>query len=489
MSERVSEDQINEKRIVGYGQTHNLFHIRSEPATLVIFRFPCVMDDGVGIEMADSVFEIRNGLDIDMIDMMTTETEPICLFGEEDESTKPLCVPCTLKSDGALECARPDHTQLASVIDTNDLKNQTNIQSEQIDEGEGDRRAGFGGVRGVGGVGLPLRVRVGSGLEAKLFYEFTPKEIDEIQKQQKENLSQANRLAATHRNPILTFIQTIDNNFLFHQCIAEIIGTFLMTWVITGSVSSAAIAHSQSGLWEVGIVCGLGVTMAIFCTASISGAHLNPAISLAFALIRPSDFHWKKLLPYVVSQLLGAWLAGLVNYLFWHRVISDYYEVAHPDAIKGKEGSIQTAMAFGEYTPNPSFPFSKAAPGNTISVSVLEGMLIEAWGTGTLAFIIFAVTHPKNRMIGNREWIPLIIGLTVAMLISVLAPLTQAGLNPARDFGPRLVAFMFGWGSVAIPGPRSEFWIYIVGPLLGAPVGAAVYDWVLGRKNSIRKIE
>ena len=74
---------------------------------------------------------------------------------------------------------------------------------------------------------------------------------------------------------------------------------------------------------------------------------------------------------------------------------------------------------------------------------------------------------------------PLLIGFTVAILISLFAPLTQAGLNPARDFGPRLVAFFAGWGSVAIPGPNSGFWVYIIGPLVGGPVGAAVYEFLL----------
>ncbi len=65
------------------------------------------------------------------------------------------------------------------------------------------------------------------------------------------------------------------------------------------------------------------------------------------------------------------------------------------------------------------------------------------------------------------------------MLISLFAPLTQAGWNPARDFGPRLVAFFAGWGSVAIPGPSAGFWVYIIGPLVGGPVGAGVYERLL----------
>jgi glycerol uptake facilitator protein len=78
--------------------------------------------------------------------------------------------------------------------------------------------------------------------------------------------------------------------------------------------------------------------------------------------------------------------------------------------------------------------------------------------------------------------VPLFIGLTVSIIISIVAPLTQAGLNPARDFGPRLVSYLFGWGDIAIPGPRGGFFtVYILSPVLGAVFGAGVYQWLVRR--------
>ena len=76
---------------------------------------------------------------------------------------------------------------------------------------------------------------------------------------------------------------------------------------------------------------------------------------------------------------------------------------------------------------------------------------------------------------------PFFIGFTVAVLISLYAPLNQAGFNPARDFGPRLASVVLGWGTVAIPGPRYGFWTYILGPMFGAPIGGAVHDFLLMR--------
>jgi glycerol uptake facilitator-like aquaporin len=105
-------------------------------------------------------------------------------------------------------------------------------------------------------------------------------------------------------------------------------------------------------------------------------------------------------------------------------------------------------------------------------------MGVEALGTAVLVFVIFALVDHRNE--ARPLWLtPFFIGFTVAVLISIFAPITQAGWNPARDFGPRIVAFLAGWGDVAIPGPRNGFWIYIVGPLLGGPIGAALYDLVL----------
>jgi glycerol uptake facilitator protein len=99
-------------------------------------------------------------------------------------------------------------------------------------------------------------------------------------------------------------------------------------------------------------------------------------------------------------------------------------------------------------------------------------------GTAILALVIFAVTDSKNNSEGVKAMAPVLIGLTVAILISVIAPLTQACFNPARDFGPRLFAWIAGWGSVAIPGPNGIGFltVYIVAPIVGAIIGGGVYQ-------------
>lgn len=161
---------------------------------------------------------------------------------------------------------------------------------------------------------------------------------------------------------------------------------------------------------------------------------------------------------------------GVANLACFATAIARYEDknnvVRHVE--RGEQSGTATARVFGEY------------PDHEI-VSAPGAMAIEAWGTAILAFVIFSLTDARNTLLGPRKQLaPLMIGFTVAVLISVFAPLTQAGWNPARDFGPRVVAAVAGWGSAAIPGPRGAFWAYIVGPCIGAPIGGLVYDVLVG---------
>ena len=127
-------------------------------------------------------------------------------------------------------------------------------------------------------------------------------------------------------------------------------------------------------------------------------------------------------------------------------------------------------MVFGQYFPNPAlFGTDAAAPA---LVSPLQAALVEALRHGRPGVRHLRPDRPATtapRRPANLA--PFFIGFTVAVLITLFAPITQAGWNPARDLGPRLVAFALGWGAIAIPGPAGGFWVYLVGPLIGGPLG------------------
>ena len=248
-----------------------------------------------------------------------------------------------------------------------------------------------------------------------------------------------------------------------------------MVFAGTAVVAAAVLAGAQVGLWQVAVAWALGVALAIYLTAAASGAHLNPAVSLAFAIFRPQDFPRRLLLPYWISQLLGAVLAGVSVLTLYGSFIRRFEE--QQGVTRGEPGSQLSAMMFGEYFPNPG----AAGTGEAAMalVSPLGAMAVEGVGTGILVLVIFALVDRRNTSLPVKYLAPVLIGLTVALLISMLAPLTQGGWNPARDFGPRLVSFFAGWGEMAIPGPSGGFWAYIAGPLAGGPLGAAVYEFLL----------
>lgn len=271
---------------------------------------------------------------------------------------------------------------------------------------------------------------------------------------------------------------------LVRRCFAETLGTYLLVVLGCGVVHSAVLTGSQSGLWQVAVVWGLAVMLAIYATAAVSGAHINPAITLALA--SRGRFAWRFVLPYVVAQLAGAFLAAATLFVFFGPLLTAKEQAKH--VRRGAPGSELTAMCYGEYFPSPgplagsSEPCSEEALRRlNETVSEPAAFAAELLGTAILALVVFAVTDPGNSAGPGARLAPVLIGLTIAALISFIAPLTQACFNPARDFGPRLFAYLAGWGPIALPGPRGSGFltVYILAPIAGALVGAHVYDLLL----------
>jgi glycerol uptake facilitator protein len=250
----------------------------------------------------------------------------------------------------------------------------------------------------------------------------------------------------------------------------EFFGTFLLVFFGTAMVAVSVLFQGAVGLVQVAMVWGLGVTLAIYATRHLSCAHLNPAVSLGMVLA--GRMQPKLLLPYWLAQLLGAMAAGGSLLLIFGQAIAGF-EAAH-GIVRGSTASIQTAMLFGEYFPNPAFP------NPWFEMSLPAAMLVEGLGTFLLTSMIFLMTEGCNVGRPSDHLAPVFIGATVAVLIAVTGPLTQTGINPARDLGPRIIAFLAGWKSVAIPGPRGGFlWVYVIAPLIGGAVAAGVFRFVM----------
>jgi glycerol uptake facilitator protein len=256
----------------------------------------------------------------------------------------------------------------------------------------------------------------------------------------------------------------------------EYLGTFVLVFFGVGVVNAAVVTGAQVGLWQVAVVWAIGVSLGIYCSASLSGAHINPAITAAAMVYDRFPLH--RGLAYVTAQVAGAMSASLLLYgMFAESIL--VFERRH-GLLRGGPGSERSAMVFGEYFPNPAV-FGTAEDAWRI-VSLPSAFLAEMVGTAMLAFLVSAVTHPRNAARPPAAMQALMIGLGVAAIISVVAPLTQAGLNPARDFGPRVISWFMGWGEMAFPGPRGGwFTVYILAPVVGALIGGGIYRLVAGR--------
>lgn len=247
------------------------------------------------------------------------------------------------------------------------------------------------------------------------------------------------------------------------ELIGEGLGTFVLVLFGCGSVAVSVLLGAHQGLMQIALVWGVGVTLAIYLTRHLSCAHLNPAVSVA--MVCTGRMSAAKLPVYLFAQFLGGLLAGLVLYWLFAPSIAGY-EQAH-GIVRGSAASVKTAMMFGEYYPNP---------GAAAVVSLPLAMVVEAFGTFLLVLMIFALTEGCNVGRPDNALAPVFIGLTVTSIICLLAPLTQAGLNPARDLGPRLVTWLMGWGAAAFPDRVGGFFhVYVLAPILGGVIAALFF--------------
>ncbi|MFG3599871.1 MIP/aquaporin family protein [Micromonospora chersina] len=241
---------------------------------------------------------------------------------------------------------------------------------------------------------------------------------------------------------------------LVGELAAEFAGTAILILFGVGVV--AQVAAAGTGEFDsIAWAWGLGVTLGVYVAGRISGAHLNPAVTVALAVFK--GFSWRKVLPYALAQTAGAFVAALI--IRWN-----YSEV-----------------------------LSRFDPGLTIKsqgvFSTLPGAGVTEWGalrdqiigTAILLFLVLAVTDARNSLPGGNL-APLIVGLIVVAIGMAFAANAGYAINPARDFGPRLASFLTGYETAFQDASGYPyFWVPIVGPLVGGVIGAGLYELIVGR--------
>jgi glycerol uptake facilitator protein len=258
--------------------------------------------------------------------------------------------------------------------------------------------------------------------------------------------------------------------------VGEFLGTFILVFIGCGSVATAMLTSVRLDLVEIAAVWGVGVALAIQLTSSLSGAHLNPAVTIALAAWR--GFPKWRVMPYVAMQLAGAIAASALLLLLYGGALADF-EARH-GIVRGQPGSEASAMIFAEYYPNPG---GRPFPAGSQSLALdARAFLAEGAATAVLLIVICALTDERVVKRTGRL-APAVIGLTISVLICLIGPLTMACLNPARDFGPRLVSALSGWKGVPFEA-NGLGWltVYIVAPIGGAIAGAGLYRFILERR-------
>ena len=267
------------------------------------------------------------------------------------------------------------------------------------------------------------------------------------------------------------------------EVIGEVLGTFLLVFFGCGSVCAAVTTGAQVGVFQVAIVWGLGIATAIYLTGGLSGAHLNPAVTISMATFR--RFPLRKIAPYIAAQMAGAFAASVVLYVMFAGTITAF-EQTH-GILRGSAGSEASAMVFGEYFPNPGGkPLTDEA---RLVMPMWRALFVEVVGTAVLLLVILGVTDDRNTAFPKVLTAPT-IGLTVTLLISLLGPLTMACFNPARDLAPRVFSSLAGWGSVPFEANGGGwFFVYCLGPVLGGLLGGTVYQVCLCRSFAHHHLE
>lgn len=249
-------------------------------------------------------------------------------------------------------------------------------------------------------------------------------------------------------------------NSLTGELSAEFLGTMILilfgngvvAQVITSSDKSAGGHDSIAWSW------GIGVTLGAYVAARLSGAHLNPAVSIALAAFK--GFEWRKVGPYALAQTAGAFVAALIVRF----VYADLIDAADP----GHTYKTQTIFA--------TLPGNGSGP-----VTVTTAFFDQVVGTAILVFVIFALTTAANNgPLSNLG--PVVVGLLVVAIGMAWGANAGYAVNPARDFGPRLASLVTGYSTAMLDQNGGlYFWLPIVAPIIGGLIGGALFTFMIER--------
>ncbi|HEV7908655.1 MAG TPA: MIP family channel protein [Pseudonocardiaceae bacterium] len=258
---------------------------------------------------------------------------------------------------------------------------------------------------------------------------------------------------------------------------AEFLGTLVLIAFGDGVVAMAVAALNQSGRGQLIFAASgdwlliawgwaLAVTFGVYVAGGVTGAHINPAVTIALASRK--DFPWRKVPGYIVAQVLGAFVGAALVYLVYHNAISSF---------EAANGVVRGALG-GDHDSTATFSIFATFPAGYFHGNLVWPLIDQIVGTAFLLMFVRAVTDTRNQPV-RANLAPWIIGLAVGAIGMSYGANAGYAINPARDFGPRMLALIAGWGKVAFPGVNGYFWVPIIGPIIGGLIGIFIYDLVI----------
>lgn len=239
------------------------------------------------------------------------------------------------------------------------------------------------------------------------------------------------------------------------EALAEFFGTFILIAFGLGVVAQTVLSGGTAGsTLSINLCWGMAVILGVYASAGVSGAHLNPAVTLALAVRR--GFPWARVGPYVLAQMLGAFVGALVVYITYREAL-----FAFDGGIRQVLGPQGTAGIFATY-PAPY-------------LSVFGGFIDQVVGTALLVASVFFLTDERNAP-PPTGLTPILVGIVVMAIGMAYGANAGYAINPARDFGPRLFTLMAGWGGGVFTAGGGWWWVPIVAPCLGGVLGGLAYD-------------
>jgi MIP family channel proteins len=249
---------------------------------------------------------------------------------------------------------------------------------------------------------------------------------------------------------------------LMRELLAEFFGTFILIMFGVGVVAQVVLSkHTAGDTLSINIAWGLAVAMGCYVSAGVTGAHLNPAVTLSLAVHR--RFPWDKVLPYSVAQIAGAFAASAVVFATYHEALN-----AFDGGVRQVLGAQGTAGIWATYPQ----PFLSTFPG---------GVIDQVVGTALLVGVILGITDRRNSP-APAGLVPVIVGLLVVAIGAAFGFNAGYAINPARDFGPRLFTFVAGWGGDVFRAGNNWWWVPIVAPCVGGVIGGWAYDLFVGHR-------